>query len=88
LFCDYPIGRFNYRKQQLEIQIDGDPRLECRIILLEQNEHEQYQCKLVNLGTGEQLQALKQEKGLTEFSSTGGQKLGLRWTKMKTANNE
>jgi hypothetical protein len=80
LFCDYPIQEVKISKSSARVQLNGDPRLSCRVIVLtDENAGEKYSYTATVNGSKNALEPVKQESELTEFSVPGGQSLKINW---------
>lgn len=80
LFCDYPVKEIKIGKSSVRIQLNGDPRLSCRVIVLpDANAAKSYEYTATGGGGKKALEPVKQSSELTEFNVLGGQALHIKW---------
>jgi hypothetical protein len=80
LFCDYPVKGIKIGKSSVNVQLDGDERLSCRVILLpDTTADKSYAYTATPAGSKKNIEPVKQGAELTEFSVAGSQAIQIKW---------
>ena len=80
LFCDYPVSEVKVGKNSVRIRLNGDSRLNCRVIVVvDENAEKKYVYSATADGSKTTLEPVNQRSELTEFSVPGGQALKINW---------
>jgi len=80
VFCDYPVTEVKVARGSVHIRLNGDPRLNCRVIVIpDAGAEKNYNYTATAEGSKNALEPVKQGPELTEFSVPGSQVLKIRW---------
>jgi hypothetical protein len=77
IFCEYPTAKFKYQKGSITIQLKGDERFSCRLMIVKQNES-----KLPSFTVSDsknELTPVNLKDGNIEFTTFGNQKIKIHW---------
>jgi len=85
LFCDYPIKKAKLTKASASVHIDGDPRLNCRLMVLSPDGKMDFELKASTGSSGEVIKPVKEQKDLIEFNVYGDQQVTISWTAKASA---